>query len=104
MQLKYAFYSLGSRRWLVIITPFLAFTNRCAAAFSSSGSVLSTLSSSLSSSQSELALGTTDVEAVTEALVGAVKYNMQRKCLPTWVVLLLNINFPKCVTCQFEAV
>lgn len=59
-----------------------AFTNRCAAALSSSSSMLSSLSSSMSSSQSDLALGTTDVEAVTKALVNAVNYNMQRKCLP----------------------
>lgn len=45
----------------------------------SSVSLSSGASSSPSSSQSELALGTTDVKAVTKALVAAVKYNMQRK-------------------------
>ena len=52
-----------------------AFTNRCAAFVSSPSS----LSSTSSSSPSESLIGTTDVEAVTEALVRAVNYNMQRK-------------------------
>lgn len=67
-----------------LITGFLliAFTNRCAAFVSSPSSI-----SSPSSSLSESLIGTTDVEAVTEALVRAVDYNMQRKCLPTKPVL-----------------
>ncbi|XP_078373747.1 spatacsin-like isoform X3 [Oculina patagonica] len=51
-----------------------AFTNRCTALFSSSSSL-----SSPSSSLSECPIGTTDVEAVTEALVRAVNYNMQQQ-------------------------
>ena len=54
-----------------------AFTNRCAALYSSSDSVLSL--NSASSPSGEGVLGTTDVVAVTEALVGAVNYNSQRK-------------------------
>lgn len=75
-----------------------AFTNRCAA-FVSSPSSLSSPSSSLSESLT----GTTDVEAVTEALVRAVNYNMQRKYLPTslmfclmtmrWVQHLSHLSF-----------
>ena len=65
-----------------------AFTNRCAAFISSPSSL-----SSPSSSLSESLIGTTDVEAVTEALVRAVNYNMQRKYMPTSLMFhLATIN------------
>lgn len=62
-----------------------AFTNRCAAFISSPSSL-----SSPSSSLNESLIGTTDVEAVTEALVRAVDYNMQRKYLPTSLMFHLT--------------